>query len=308
VRFDGLDFAAGIRAALLVLGRIAHDQCGPNRIQELMATAVLKVDHLTKRYRLEAGGTLEAVSAVSFEVYEGECFGLLGPNGAGKSSTINCVTGFYPASSGSVSICGLDVYAEPKRARQLLGVCAQEETLDSDFRAFDQLVRYATYFRIPTAEGKIRARALLKRFDLEEKANDQVESLSGGMKRRLQVARALISEPKLLVLDEPTTGLDPGVRRVLWEILMHERGAGRGILLCTHYMEEAERLCDRVGIIDRGRILDIDSPRALIRKHIGENEVQEEVRPGVVWKRPPNLEDVYLKLTGARLQPGAVEP
>ena len=273
-----------------------------------MATAVLKVDHLTKRYRLEAGGTLEAVSAVSFEVYEGECFGLLGPNGAGKSSTINCVTGFYPASSGSVSICGLDVYAEPKRARQLLGVCAQEETLDSDFRAFDQLVRYATYFRIPTAEGKIRARALLKRFDLEEKANDQVESLSGGMKRRLQVARALISEPKLLVLDEPTTGLDPGVRRVLWEILMHERGAGRGILLCTHYMEEAERLCDRVGIIDRGRILDIDSPRALIRKHIGENEVQEEVRPGVVWKRPPNLEDVYLKLTGARLQPGAVEP
>jgi lipooligosaccharide transport system ATP-binding protein len=275
---------------------------------ELMAPVTLRVERLTKRYRLESGGTLEAVSAISIEVMEGECFGLLGPNGAGKSTTINCVTGFYPASSGSVSICGLDVYAEPKRARQLLGVCAQDETLDSDFRVFDQLVRYATFFRIPTAEGEVRARGLLKRFELEEKANDQVESLSGGMKRRLQVARALISEPKLLVLDEPTTGLDPGVRRVLWEILMHERGAGRAILLCTHYMEEAERLCDRVGIIDHGRILDVDSPRALIHKHIGEEEVQEEVRPGVIWRRPPNLEDVYLKLTGSRLQSEAREP
>jgi lipooligosaccharide transport system ATP-binding protein len=207
-----------------------------------------------------------------------------------------------------VSVCGLDVYTEPKRARQLLGVCAQEETLDSDFRVFDQLVRYATFFRISTDEGKLRANALLKRFGLEEKANEQVESLSGGMKRRLQVARALISRPKLLVLDEPTTGLDPGVRRVLWEILMQERSAGTAILLCTHYMEEAERLCDRVGIINSGNILDVDSPHELIRRHIGEDEVQEEVRPGVVWKRPPNLEDVYLKLTGTRLDQDGREP
>jgi lipooligosaccharide transport system ATP-binding protein len=273
-----------------------------------MVPAALRVERLTKRYRLDSGEPLEAVSAISFEVNAGECFGLLGPNGAGKSTTINCVTGFYPASTGSVTISGLDVYAEPKRARQLLGVCAQDNTLDSDFRVFDQLVRYATYFRIPIEECRLRARALLERFDLQEKANEQVESLSGGMKRRLQVARALISHPKLLVLDEPTTGLDPGVRRVLWEILMHERSAGTAILLCTHYMEEAERLCDRVGIIDSGRILDIDSPRALIRRHMGEDQVQEEVRPGVVWKRPPNLEDVYLKLTGTRLDRGAGEP
>jgi lipooligosaccharide transport system ATP-binding protein len=273
-----------------------------------MEPVALRVARLTKRYKLDSGGTLEAVSDISFEVRAGECFGLLGPNGAGKSTTINCVTGFYPATSGSVSVCGLDVYTEPKRARQLLGVCAQDETLDSDFRAFDQLVRYATFFRIPTEEGKRRARALLERFGLEEKADEQVESLSGGMKRRLQVARALISHPKLLVLDEPTTGLDPGVRRVLWEILMHERGAGTAILLCTHYMEEAERLCDRVGIIDHGRILDVDSPRALIGRHMGETEVQEEVRPGVVWKRPPDLEDVYLKLTGTSLHPEAHEP
>jgi len=268
---------------------------------EPMVPAALRVERLSKRYRLDSGEMLDAVSAISFEVNAGECFGLLGPNGAGKSTTINCVTGFYPASSGSVTICGLDVYAEPKRARQLLGVCAQDDTLDSDFRVFDQLVRYATYFRISTEEGRLRAHALLERFGLKEKANEQVESLSGGMKRRLQVARALISHPRLLVLDEPTTGLDPGVRRVLWEILMHERSAGTAILLCTHYMEEAERLCDRVGIIDSGRILDIDSPRALIHRHMGEDQVQEEVRPGVVWKRPPNLEDVYLKLTGTRL-------
>jgi lipooligosaccharide transport system ATP-binding protein len=270
----------------------------------MMAEPVpLRVAHLTKRYRLPAGGEVEAVSDVSFEVHAGECFGLLGPNGAGKSTTIQCIGGFYPATAGEVTLCGLNVYTQPKRARQLLGVCAQDETLDSDFRALDQLVRYATFFRIPTEEGKRRARALLERFGLEEKADEQVESLSGGMKRRLQVARALISHPKVLVLDEPTTGLDPEVRRVLWEILMEERSKGAAILLCTHYMEEAERVCDRVGIIAKGRILDIDTPRNLIARHIGRDVVEEEVRPGVVWKRPPDLEDVYLKLTGTRLDP-----
>lgn len=261
----------------------------------------LRVVRLTKRYRLDSGGQLEALSEVSFEVHAGECFGLLGPNGAGKSTAIHCITGFYPASAGEVFICGIDVHAEPKRARQVLGVCAQDDTLDSDFRVLDQLVRYATFFRIPSAEGGRRARALLERFGLEDKAAAQVESLSGGMKRRLQVARALISRPKVLVLDEPTTGLDPEVRRVLWEILMHEREGGAAILLCTHYMEEAERLCDRVGIIAAGKILDIDSPRNLISRHIGRERVEEEIRPGAVWSRPPDLEDVYLKLAGTRL-------
>ena len=261
----------------------------------------LRVAHLTKRYRLPKGGELEAVSDVSFEVHSAECFGLLGPNGAGKSTTIQCVSGFYPATAGEVTLCGLNVYSQPKRARQLLGLCAQDETLDSDFRVLDQLVRYATFFRIPVEQGLPRARALLERFGLAERANDQVESLSGGLKRRLQVARALISAPKVLVLDEPTTGLDPEMRRALWEILMQERAAGAAILLCTHYMDEAERLCDRVGIIARGRILDLDAPVNLIARHIGAQEVEEEVRPGIVWRRAPNLEDVYLKLAGTRL-------
>ncbi len=266
----------------------------------------LRVSRLTKHYRTRDGGSLEAVCDVSFDVHAGECFGLLGPNGAGKSTTIHCITGFYPPTSGEVFLGGINVNLEPKAARAILGVCAQEETLDSDFRAFDQLVRYATFFRVPVEEGERRARALLQRFGLEDKAGEQVESLSGGMKRRLQVARALISEPRVLVLDEPTTGLDPEVRRVLWEILMEERGKGVAILLCTHYMEEAERLCDRVGIIAKGRILTIDAPRTLIERHIGVREVEEEVRPGAILRRSPNLEDVYLKLTGTRLH-NAVE-
>jgi lipooligosaccharide transport system ATP-binding protein len=263
----------------------------------------LQVIHLTKRYRLRSADKpfLEAVSDVSFDVHAGECFGLLGPNGAGKSTTIQCLSGFYAPTSGQVLIGGHDVHADPKSARRILGICSQEETLDSDFSVRDQLVRYATFFRIPVRESRQKADVLLRRFGLEDKAEEPVESLSGGMRRRLQVARSLISDPKVLVLDEPTTGLDPEVRRVLWEILMESRSRGTAMLLCTHYMDEAERLCDRVAIISRGKLLDVAPPTELIARHIGTAEIEEEVRPGVVWKRRPNLEDVYLKLTGARL-------
>jgi lipooligosaccharide transport system ATP-binding protein len=271
-------------------------------LQATMADSLpLRVANLVKRYRGRDGAEVEAVCGVSFEVRAGECFGLLGPNGAGKSTTIHCISGFYPPSGGEVRIDGFDVHADPKRARRVLGVCAQDETLDSDFRVIDQLVRHATFFRIPAAEGRRRAVQLLERFGIAEKGLAQVESLSGGMKRRLQVARALISQPKVLVLDEPTTGLDPGMRRTLWEILMEERSRGTAILLCTHYMDEAERLCDRIGMMAKGRILDLAPPADLIRRHIGTQEVEEEVKPGVVWKRAPNLEDVYLKLAGVRL-------
>ncbi len=261
----------------------------------------LQVVHLSKYYHSRHGGEVEAVSDISFEVAPGECFGLLGPNGAGKSTTIQCISGFYPASSGEVLIAGHNVQLAPKLARRDLGVCNQEETLDSDFNVLDQLVLHAGYFHVSKAEGKKRAQNLLERFGLAEKAKENVDSLSGGMKRRLQVARALISNPKVLVLDEPTTGLDPDVRRMLWEALSEARAQGVAILLCTHYMEEAERLCDRIAILYQGKILDVDSPEKLIAKHIARTEVEEEVRPGVIWKRRPNLEDVYLKLTGSRL-------
>jgi lipooligosaccharide transport system ATP-binding protein len=261
----------------------------------------LRVAHLSKRYRLRSGGYVDAVSDVSFDVSAGECFGLLGPNGAGKSTIIYCASGFYRATAGEVFVNGYDVYARPRRARRLLGVCNQEETLDSDFNVLDQLVRHASYFRIPGGIARSRADTLLGRFGLSEKAREPVENLSGGMKRRLQVARALISEPRVLVLDEPTTGLDPDVRRMLWDVLGEARGRGVAILLSTHYMEEAERLCDRVAILHKGHILDTDSPRRLVSRHIARDVVEEEVRPGVTWKRAPNLEDVYLKLTGSPL-------
>lgn len=263
--------------------------------------APLSVVNLTKRYKSRWGEDVEAVSGISFEVAPGECFGLLGPNGAGKSTTIQCISGFYPATSGEVFVAGHNVHSSPKEARKELGVCNQEETLDSDFSTYDQLVLHASYFHIPRSEGKKRAQELLEKFGLAEKGKENVEALSGGMKRRLQVARALISSPKVLVLDEPTTGLDPDVRRMLWEALAEARTQGTAILLCTHYMEEAERLCDRIAILSHGKILDVDTPEKLIAKHIAREEVEEEVRPGVVWKRRPNLEDVYLKLTGSRL-------
>lgn len=260
--------------------------------------ALLRVVHVSKRYRLEQGGEFEAVRDVSFEVNSGECLGLLGPNGAGKSTIIQCISGFYPTSEGRVFIAEHDVWRDPKRARQELGVCNQEDTLDSDFNVFDQLVRHGSYFRLPAQLARERAQRLVAQFGLMDKLNDPIESLSGGLRRRLQVARAFISEPKVLVLDEPTTGLDPDARRVLWDVLARARGRGVAILLCTHYMEEAERLCDRIALLHQGRLLDLDTPERLIDKHVGKAEVEEEVRPGVVWKRSPNLEDVFLKLAG----------
>jgi lipooligosaccharide transport system ATP-binding protein len=261
----------------------------------------LCVVHLTKRYHQRSGEDLEAVSDLCLEVAAGECFGLLGPNGSGKTTTIKCISGFYPPSQGQIFVAGYNIHLHPKLARQFLGLCDQEETLDSDFNVFDQLVRHASYFRIPSRVAKERAQSLLEQFGLGEKTREPIESLSGGLKRRLQVARALISDPRLLVLDEPTTGLDPDARRMVWEVLAQARSRGVAILLSTHYMEEAQRLCDRAAILCKGRILDVAAPAQLVAKYIARETVEEEVRPGVIWSRAPNLEDVYLKLTGSHL-------
>ncbi|HNW33297.1 MAG TPA: ABC transporter ATP-binding protein [Candidatus Ozemobacteraceae bacterium] len=263
--------------------------------------APLVVEQLVKDYRVPGRPPFRAVSGVSFSIEERECFGLLGPNGAGKSTSMQCITGFYPPTSGSVSILGYDVHADPRRARAALGVCHQEDTLDTDFTVFDQMVRHASFFGIGAVEAGRKARELLAKFDLSAKIDEPVEALSGGMRRRLQVARALMAEPRLLVLDEPTTGLDPEARRVLWSIIAEFRRGNGAVLLSTHYMEEAERLCDRIAIIHRGKILDCDTPPRLIARHVGTADVAEEIRPGVRWKRPANVEDVYLKLTGIPL-------
>lgn len=266
----------------------------------------LVVKNLKKSYQKMSGGILEAVRDISFEVRSGECFGLLGPNGAGKSTAINCTIGFYPPTAGTVTICGSDVHREPKVARKQLGVCPQEDTLDTDFSVRDQLVRHAAFFKLAPKQRQVRADELLERFRLKDQAKEMVDALSGGMRRKLQVARALISHPKVLILDEPTTGLDPDARRQLWEVLVEERQNGTAILLSTHYMDEAERLCDRIALLDHGKILDLQSPEKLIKDHAGEIPIEEEVRPGVIWKRQPNLEDVFMKLTGSKLGEGAL--
>ena len=266
------------------------------------AVAPLVIRNLRKVYSGKGGqAPVVAVHDVSLTVGRGLCLGLLGPNGSGKTTTIACATGFNPATSGTVELFGIDAHENPKAARRHLGVCAQQINLDSDFTVIDQLMRHAAYFDIGRQEARRRAGALLERFGLTEKAGVLVEHLSGGMQRRLQVARALINEPRLLILDEPTTGLDPDARRGLWRILAGERERGLAVLLSTHYMDEAERLCDRIALIHKGRILDEADPPTLIRRHVGEAEVEEEVRPGHAFKRPPNLEDVFLKLGGRHL-------
>jgi len=270
-------------------------------------TASLEVKNLTKSYQRKGHPPFVAVSDLSFELRLGEIFGLLGPNGAGKSTTINCLTGFYPPTNGEVLIEGFNIHREPKKAKQHLGVCSQEDTLDTDFDVLDQMIRYGTFYRIDHFEIVKRARILLETLGLMEKSNELIENLSGGMRRKLQVARALISNPKVLVLDEPTTGLDPDARRTLWQLLTENRKQGMATLLSTHYMEEAERLCDRIAILFEGKVLDLDSPENLIKKYIGTEIIEEEIRPGVIWKRNPNLEDVFLKLTGKSLSSGDSE-
>ena len=173
------------------------------------SSAALIVRNLRKEYRSPGRPPLCAVDGISFDIPKGECFGLLGPNGAGKSTSMNCITGFYPVTAGEIRLLGIDVHAEPRKARRQLGVCSQEDTLDSDFSVLDQMIRYGTYFGRKAAVVRPRAEALLERFGLMTKGHDLVESLSGGMRRRLQVARALISEPEVLILDEPTTGWIP---------------------------------------------------------------------------------------------------
>jgi lipooligosaccharide transport system ATP-binding protein len=263
-----------------------------------VALSVKDLRKVFQRRGRDEGRELIAVAGISFEVQSGECFGLLGPNGAGKSTSMRCITGFYEPTQGQVEILGIDVHKNPKQARASMGVCSQEDNLDTDFNVVDQLTQFASFFGIPRKDAELRAKDLLERFGLTNKRHDLVEALSGGMRRRLQVARSLINQPKLLILDEPTTGLDPEARRVLWDILVTEREAGLAILLSTHYMDEAERLCDRVAIIDQGRILACAPPRELIAQEMGTQPLEEEIRPGVRVTRMPNLEDVYLKLTG----------
>jgi len=298
---------------------------------------VIEADRLTKRF-----GTLTAVDGVSFSVLPGDVFGFLGPNGAGKTTTMKMIQCISPRTAGSLTVLGMDTATHPREIKAELGVLPQETNLDPEFTCRENLLAYARYFDIEVPEARKRADELLSFVQLQEKRDVPIDKLSGGMKRRLLLARALINNPKLLILDEPTIGLDPQGRHLIWEKLKALQAAGNTIVLTTHYLEEAERLCNRLVIMDRGKILVEGRPSDLISRYVGNDIVEAEhtpeviacleemgakfevfgdmvqvltdqprevakrlfetCNPGHVFARRASLEDVFLKLTGRVLR------
>lgn len=295
---------------------------------------IIKVYNLTKRYK-----DLVAVDGVNLEIEAGECFGLLGPNGAGKTSLIRMITAVSPPSAGKIEVLGLDLKSHARQVKAVLGVVPQHDNLDPDLTVLQNLTTFARYFDIPKNEAKRRATDTLRLLELDNRGNSQIRELSGGMKRRLLIARGLINTPKILVLDEPTIGLDPQGKYLVWHKLSELKAQGVTQLLCTQNMEEAATLCDRVAIMHQGKLLSLDSPQRLISRHVGreiaemtlkpeerEKTIQELKKAGLEFeevgdkiqvfrveetgetalsptlrKRPATLEDVFLRLTGRTL-------
>ena len=227
-----------------------------------MSAPVIRASALVKKY-----GDFAAVDGIDFEVAPGESFGLLGPNGAGKSTTMRMVGAVSTRTGGELEILGLDPDEHGPEIRARLGVVPQQDNLDTDLRVRDNLLVYGRYFGLPRAQVAARADELLAFAQLGEKVTAKVDDLSGGMKRRLTIARSLINDPSILLLDEPTTGLDPQARHILWDRLFQLKERGTTLVLTTHYMDEAEQLCDRLVVVDHGRIMAEGSPAALIRQH-----------------------------------------
>ena len=281
-----------------------------------MSKGAIEVKGLVKEY-----GSIRAVDSVTFEVKRGEIFGLLGPNGAGKTTTIKILTTLTRPSSGKAFIMGIDVGEHPELVKPHMGVVPQENNLDRELTAYENMLIYGMLHNVKDLPSKIEDR--LKMVDLWERRDEPVERLSGGMQRRLLIARALLPEPPILFLDEPTVGLDPQLRREIWDTIRRIKVQGRTILLTTHYIEEAEILCDRVGILSSGRLIALDTPenlKAMVGEYVVEfsrkdgsmewvickdREEAHRVAMGInnsVTIRKSNLEDVFIKLTGERIE------
>lgn len=301
------------------------------------SSVIISARGVTKRF-----GSFQALAGLDLEVRRGECVGLLGPNGAGKSTFIGCLYGVVLRTGGELTVFGHDPARNARAIKQRLGVVPQENALDEGLTVLENMRIYARFGGIPRREADIRINALLEHMALESKRHAVIKTLSGGMKRRLAFVRALLADPELLVLDEPTTGLDPSVRHLLWEKVNDIRRAGKTVLVTTHYMHEAEVLCDRIIVLNKGEIVGVGGPRELIEKEtpgfvgIFALESETNLRPHVPkeWEifqqghqccvraprfedlialqktsgvtalhlRPANLEDVYLKLTGRELE------
>jgi lipooligosaccharide transport system ATP-binding protein len=289
-------------------------------------------------------GEFEAVKGATLEIKRGECFGLLGPNGAGKSTLISMIYGASRRSSGKLEVFGMDPDKDPRKIKHRLGVVTQENALDEGLTVRENMELYAAFVNVPKAERKARVRSLLEFMSLAHKENDSIRFLSGGMKRRLVFVRALLANPEFVILDEPTTGLDPAVRHLLWGKVNELKAEGKTILLTTHYMHEAEVLCDRLVIMNKGEVVERGTPQSLRQAHtpgfvavfdkqeglaqtarsknfeVVEDssgmyvrapqlemllDLQTKTARPAVQLRPSNLEDVFLKLTGQELSADA---
>lgn len=240
------------------------------------ASALVVARGLTKKF-----GDFTAVDAVDFDIVPGEAFGFLGPNGAGKTSTMKMIGAVSPITGGDLSVFGLDPAADGATIRARLGVVPQQDNLDEEIPVEENLLIYGRYFGMSRAELWPRIEELLEFAELKERRKGKVSSLSGGMKRRLTIARALINEPDLLLLDEPTTGLDPQARHLLWDRLYRLKRQGVTLIITTHFMDEAEQLCDRLVVMDKGKIVAEGSPRALIEEHVTREVIEVRFPLGV---------------------------
>src|SRR5829696_1337343 len=256
-------------------------------IQTQSRTTTLVARDLKKSYN-----GFEAVKGVDFEVHKGECFGFLGPNGAGKTTTMKMIYGAVIPSGGELEVAGLDVRSCEREIKRRIGVVPQENNLDDDLKVEENLLVYGRYYDLPRKVALQRAEELLDFVELTEKSESQVDQLSGGMKRRLLIARALINDPEIVVLDEPTTGLDPQARHLVWDRLRALTDEGKTLVLATHYMEEAARLCDRLVIMEGGRIITGGSPKNLVEEHVSPQVLEFRAGSGVLDELVPLVEPV----------------
>jgi lipooligosaccharide transport system ATP-binding protein len=252
---------------------------------------MLEARGLTKRF-----GDFTAVDEIDFDVVQGECFGFLGPNGAGKTSTMRMIACVSPITEGKLRVLGRDPATEGSEIRARLGVVPQEDTIDTEITVYENLLVYGRYFNLPRSVIAERAAELLDFVQLSERRNDKVEPLSGGMKRRLTIARSLINEPELALLDEPTTGLDPQARHALWDRLYRLKQRGVTLILTTHYMDEAEQLCDRLVVMDKGKIAAEGTPLDLIRRFCSPEVLELRFPVGIQETMIDRLADIGERL------------
>lgn len=257
---------------------------------------VIKAESLTKMF-----GHFIAVDHIDFEVCKAECVGFLGPNGAGKTTTVRMIYCFLPLTEGRLSVLGMDTSLNAREIKKLVGVAPQEDNLDPDFSTIRNLIVYARYFDISGEEAIKRAAGQLKFFQLQDKQDVAIAELSSGMKRRLVLARALLNNPEILLLDEPTTGLDPQARHLVWDEIRSLRRHGVTIVITTHYMDEAAELCDRIFIMNNGKIIEQGKPAELIKRHVGADVLEFDWDEKLIEALKTEMPDASLEIFGERV-------